>query len=88
MHIFSIVHDKLVITILTNILYILTLILYRTKRVWGGRQAELLVAQQAYALQTDEHKAMPPAELQTLVQDLLKCSPYYADAVSNRMFHI
>ncbi|XP_032683400.1 anaphase-promoting complex subunit 5 isoform X2 [Odontomachus brunneus] len=52
----------------------------KTKRVWGGRQAELLVAQQAYALQTDEHKAIPPAELQTLVQDLLKCSPYYADA--------
>ncbi|XP_014476776.1 PREDICTED: anaphase-promoting complex subunit 5 isoform X2 [Dinoponera quadriceps] len=52
----------------------------KAKTVWGGRQAELLVAQQAHALQTDEHKAMPPAELQALVQDLLKCSPYYADA--------
>lgn len=63
-----------------------TLILLRAKTVWGGKQAELLVAQQAHALQTDEHKAMPPAELQALVQDLLKCSPYYADAVSYEIF--
>ncbi|XP_015517721.1 anaphase-promoting complex subunit 5 [Neodiprion pinetum] len=48
--------------------------------VWGGRQAELLVAQQALALQTDEHKALPPAELQALVKELLNCSPYYAEA--------
>ncbi|XP_017876328.1 anaphase-promoting complex subunit 5 [Ceratina calcarata] len=50
------------------------------KTTWGGRQAELLVAQQAHALQTDEHKAMSPAELQVLVQELLSCSPYYAEA--------
>jgi len=50
--------------------------------MWGGRQAELLVAQQAHALQTDEHKALPPIELQALVQDLLKSNPYNADAVS------
>ncbi|XP_034191300.1 anaphase promoting complex subunit 5 ida [Osmia lignaria lignaria] len=50
------------------------------KTTWGGRQAELLVAQQAHALQTDEHKAMPPAELQVLVRELLSCSPYYAEA--------
>ncbi|XP_058790721.1 anaphase-promoting complex subunit 5 isoform X2 [Phymastichus coffea] len=49
-------------------------------KVWGGRQAELLVAQQAQALLTDEHKALPPAELQALVKDLLSCSPYYAEA--------
>ncbi|XP_053994438.1 anaphase-promoting complex subunit 5 [Hylaeus volcanicus] len=50
------------------------------KTTWGGRQAELLVAQQAHALQTDEHKAMSPAELQVLVRELLSCSPYYAEA--------
>lgn len=54
----------------------------KAKTIWGGRQAELLVAQQAHALQTDEHKALPPVELQTLVQDLLKSNPYNADAVS------
>lgn len=54
----------------------------RSKTVWGGKQAELLVAQQAHALQIDEHKAMPPIELHVLVQELLKSSPYYADAVS------
>lgn len=54
----------------------------RAKTIWGGRQAELLVAQQAHALQTDEHKALPPMELQALVQDLLKSTPYNADAVS------
>ncbi|XP_039305649.1 anaphase-promoting complex subunit 5 isoform X2 [Solenopsis invicta] len=52
----------------------------KVKTIWGGRQAELLVAQQAHALQTDEHKALPPVELQTLVQDLLKSNPYNADA--------
>lgn len=51
-------------------------------KTWGGRQAELLVAQQAHALQTDEHKAMSPAELQVLVRELLNCSPYYAEVVS------
>ncbi|XP_076645488.1 anaphase promoting complex subunit 5 ida isoform X1 [Halictus rubicundus] len=51
-----------------------------TKTTWGGRQAELLVAQQAHALQTDEHKAMSPAELQVLVRELLNSSPYYAEA--------
>ncbi|KAF3423832.1 hypothetical protein E2986_00315 [Frieseomelitta varia] len=50
------------------------------KTTWGGRQAELLVAQQAHTIQTDEHKAMPPAELQSLVRELLSCSPYYAEA--------
>nr|XP_031826496.1 anaphase-promoting complex subunit 5 [Nomia melanderi] len=50
------------------------------RTTWGGRQAELLVAQQAHALQTDEHKAMPPAQLQALVRELLNCSPYYAEA--------
>lgn len=54
----------------------------KAKSIWGGRQAELLMAQQAHALQTDEHKALPPVELQTLVQDLLKSNPYNADAVS------
>ncbi|XP_043287109.1 anaphase-promoting complex subunit 5 [Venturia canescens] len=48
--------------------------------VWGGRQAELLVAQQAHALQTDEHKAMAPSELQALIRELLSCNPYYAEA--------
>ncbi|XP_011643849.1 anaphase-promoting complex subunit 5 [Pogonomyrmex barbatus] len=52
----------------------------KVKTIWGGRQAELLVAQQAHALQTDEHKALPPVELQALVQDLLKSNPYNADA--------
>ncbi|XP_011865096.1 PREDICTED: anaphase-promoting complex subunit 5 isoform X2 [Vollenhovia emeryi] len=52
----------------------------KAKIIWGGRQAELLVAQQAHALQTDEHKALPPVELQVLVQDLLKSNPYNADA--------
>ncbi|XP_033223750.1 anaphase-promoting complex subunit 5 isoform X2 [Belonocnema kinseyi] len=52
----------------------------KNKHIWGGRQAELLVAQQAHALQTDEHKALPPAELQVLVRELLTCSPYYAEA--------
>lgn len=52
----------------------------KAKTIWGGRQAELLVAQQAHALQTDEHKALPPMELQALVQDLLKSNPYNADA--------
>lgn len=51
---------------------------------WGGRQAELLVAQQAHILQTDEHKAMSPIALQALVTDLLKSTPYSADAVSVR----
>lgn len=59
---------------------------YRNDVVWGGRQAELLVAQQALALQTDEHKALPPAELQSLVKELLNCSPYYAEAVRYRSF--
>lgn len=40
------------------------------------------MAQQAHALQTDEHKALPPAALQALVRELLTCSPYYAEAVS------
>lgn len=53
----------------------------KAKMIWG-RQAELLVAQQAHALQTDEHKALPPVELQILIQDLLKSNPYSADAVS------
>ncbi|GAB1866350.1 Anaphase-promoting complex subunit 5 [Camponotus japonicus] len=53
---------------------------HKAKTIWGGRQAELLVAQQAHALQTDEHKALPPIELQALVQDLLKSTPYNADA--------
>ncbi|KMQ90055.1 anaphase-promoting complex subunit 5-like protein [Lasius niger] len=53
---------------------------HKAKTIWGGRQAELLVAQQAHALQTDEHKALPPMELQALVQDLLKSTPYNADA--------
>ncbi|XP_011251968.2 anaphase-promoting complex subunit 5 isoform X1 [Camponotus floridanus] len=53
---------------------------YKAKTIWGGRQAELLVAQQAHALQTDEHKALPSIELQALVQDLLKSTPYNADA--------
>lgn len=53
---------------------------HKVKTIWGGRQAELLVAQQAHALQTDEHKALPPIELQALVQDLLKSTPYNADA--------
>lgn len=52
------------------------------KTICRGRQAELLIAQQAHALQTDEHKALPPMELQVLVQDLLKFTPYNADAVS------
>ncbi|XP_018347045.1 PREDICTED: anaphase-promoting complex subunit 5 isoform X2 [Trachymyrmex septentrionalis] len=52
----------------------------KAKTIWGGRQAELLVAQQAHALQTDEHKALPPVELRALVQDLLKSNPYNADA--------
>lgn len=60
----------------------------RTKTIWGGRQAELLVAQQAHALQTDEHKALPPIELQALVQDLLKSTPYNADAVSINMIRL
>ncbi|EZA49509.1 anaphase-promoting complex subunit 5 [Ooceraea biroi] len=50
------------------------------KTTWGGRQAELLVAQQAHTLQTDEHKALPPIELQALIHDLLKSTPYNADA--------
>ncbi|KAM0724443.1 Anaphase-promoting complex subunit 5 [Formica fusca] len=53
---------------------------HKVKTIWGGRQAELLVAQQAHALQTDEHKALPPVDLQALVQDLLKSTPYNADA--------
>ncbi|KZC12695.1 Anaphase-promoting complex subunit 5 [Dufourea novaeangliae] len=53
---------------------------HEAKTTWGGRQAELLVAQQAQALQTDEHKAMSPTELQILVRELLSCSPYYAEA--------
>ncbi|XP_012256347.2 anaphase-promoting complex subunit 5 isoform X2 [Athalia rosae] len=53
---------------------------HKNKVVWGGRQAELLVAQQALALQTDEQRALPPAELQGLVKELLNCSPYYAEA--------
>ncbi|KAG5328440.1 APC5 protein, partial [Acromyrmex charruanus] len=52
----------------------------KAKTIWGGRQAELLVAQQAHALQTDEHKALPPVELRVLVKDLLKSNPYNADA--------
>ena len=60
---------------------IIRYLFYRNKNIWGGRQAELLVAQQAHALQTDEHKALPPAELQALVRELLTCSPYYAEAV-------
>jgi len=54
----------------------------RRKTTWGGRQAELLVAQQAHTLQTDEHKALPPIELQALIHDLLKSTPYNADAVN------
>ncbi|XP_014222514.1 anaphase-promoting complex subunit 5 [Trichogramma pretiosum] len=54
--------------------------LFNNDNEWGGRQAELLVAQQAHALLTDEHKALPPAELQSLVKDLLSSSPYYAEA--------
>jgi len=42
----------------------------------------LLVAQQAHTLQTDEHKALPPIELQALIHDLLKSTPYNADAVN------
>ncbi|XP_029166139.1 anaphase-promoting complex subunit 5 [Nylanderia fulva] len=52
----------------------------KAKTTWGGRQAELLLAQQAHALQTDEYKALPPMELHSLVQDLLKSTPYNADA--------
>lgn len=59
-----------------------TFLYFNRTKTWGGRQAELLVAQQAHALQTDEHKAMSPAELQVLVRELLNCSPYYAEAVS------
>ena len=62
--------------------FIISLYFNRIKTTWGGRQAELLVAQQAHTIQTDEHKAMPPAELQSLVRELLSCSPYYAEAVS------
>lgn len=50
------------------------------RTTWGGRQAELLVAQQAHILQTDEHKALQPIELQALIHDLLKSTPYNADA--------
>lgn len=66
-------------TILGNQLTII--LLCSDINIWGGRQAELLVAQQAHALLTDEHKALPPAELQALVKDLLSSSPYYAEAV-------
>lgn len=52
----------------------------KNDNIWDGRQAELLVAQQAHALQTDEHKAMPPAELQALVRELLRSNPHYAEA--------
>ncbi|KAK0177690.1 hypothetical protein PV328_001718 [Microctonus aethiopoides] len=52
----------------------------KNKNVWDGRRAELLVAQQALILQTDEHKAMPPSELQALVRELLNSNSYYAEA--------
>ncbi|XP_015586196.1 anaphase-promoting complex subunit 5 [Cephus cinctus] len=52
----------------------------KDRYIWGGRQAELLVAQQAHALQTDEQKALSPKELQAFVHELLQCSPYYAEA--------
>ncbi|XP_011314211.1 anaphase-promoting complex subunit 5 [Fopius arisanus] len=52
----------------------------KNKNIWDCRRAELLVAQQAQALQTDEHKAIPPAKLQVLVRELLACNPYYAEA--------
>lgn len=68
--------------LLLDIYFTISLYVNRIKTTWGGRQAELLVAQQAHTIQTDEHKAMPPAELQSLVRELLSCSPYYAEAVS------
>ncbi|XP_066585318.1 anaphase-promoting complex subunit 5 [Prorops nasuta] len=53
---------------------------YKSISIWGGRQAELLIAQQAHALQTDEHKAMSPVKLQTLIHGFISSSPYYAEA--------
>ncbi|KAJ8667297.1 hypothetical protein QAD02_008959 [Eretmocerus hayati] len=50
------------------------------QKVWGGRQAELLVAEQAHAIITDEHKALSPHEIYVLVKELLSNSPYYAEA--------
>ncbi|KAL2712791.1 anaphase-promoting complex subunit 5 [Vespula squamosa] len=52
----------------------------KSTTVWSGRQAELLVAQQAHALKMDEHKAMSPVDLQILIRKLLRSSPYYAEA--------
>lgn len=52
----------------------------RSSTIWSGRQAELLVAQQAHALQMDEHKAMSPVDLQILIRKLLRSSPCYAEA--------
>ncbi|KAI4477768.1 hypothetical protein M0804_012596 [Polistes exclamans] len=52
----------------------------KSTTVWSGRQAELLVAQQANALKMDEHKAMSPVDLQILIKKLLRSSPYYAEA--------
>ncbi|XP_034947106.1 anaphase-promoting complex subunit 5 [Chelonus insularis] len=48
--------------------------------VWDDRRAELLVAQQAEILQINEQKALPPAELQALIYELLNFNPQYAEA--------
>ncbi|XP_057337255.1 anaphase-promoting complex subunit 5 [Microplitis mediator] len=47
--------------------------------IWDGRRAELLVAQQAHILQTNEYKAMSPSKLQSLVRELLSYNSYYAE---------
>jgi len=48
---------------------------------WSRKQAELFIAQQAALLQSSEPHAMPPAQLQTTISQILKDNPNYADAV-------
>lgn len=50
--------------------------------LWSRRQAELFIARQTAGLQNNESSALPPAQLQNVIRQVLKANPEHYEAVS------
>lgn len=48
---------------------------------WSHRQTELFLAEQATALEFDKNSALPPAELQKILNRIIAINPDYSETV-------
>lgn len=56
--------------------------------LWSRRQAELFIARQTARLQNNEESALPPAQLQQVIRQVLQANPDHFEAVSSLFFTI